>query len=112
MVHSRLDLFATELEEERRRLGWALIFGGILFVSAVGAFLSALLFIFAVAYVFHVLIPMLGIFALVLAAIAIAMVFRLKALYSQRDRFFHYTLEELRKDIIGIRRVFIKKGPE
>jgi len=111
IIHSRLDLFASELELERRRLLSGLIFGTILIVSAVAAFFTGLLFVIVLAWMFHVLLILLGVTFLVLVITGLVMFLKLRVLYSQREKFFYYTLEELRKDIVGLRRAMgPKKG--
>lgn len=102
-LHTRLDLFVTELEEERERLKQSLI----LVVSVVFglAFGFVLLNIFVVALFWqHGWIVAIGILALVYFAIACAAALRLRSTILRRPGLFPATLAELGKDCEQLRK--------
>jgi len=95
--HTRLDLFVTELEEERERLKQAFIFTLLLIFGF--AFGVSLLTIFLVALFWqNGWILAIGGLALVYFAVGIVAAFKLRSAFAQHPRLFGATLGELGKD--------------
>jgi uncharacterized membrane protein YqjE len=96
-LHTRLDLFVTELEEERERIKQTAI---LLLLAIFGASLGFVLFnIFLVALFWERgWIAAIGVLALVYFGVALAAVFKLRNEILQRPGLFPATLAELGKD--------------
>jgi len=97
IVHTRLELFANELAEEKIRLGQLLVFGVVaLFGLVVGAiFLAA--FITVLFWDSHRLLA-LGGFAVLFLGMGIYALFQLRVRASAGSRLFAASLAELGKD--------------
>ena len=97
IVHTRLDLFVTELEEERERLRQILILTLLLFFGL--SFGSILLTIFIVALLWeHGWIAALGCLSLVYLGVGIMAAIKLRSTFLTRPGLFRATLQELGKD--------------
>ena len=93
-LHTRLDLFVTELEEERERLKQALIL--VVLVIFGLAFGFALINIFLVALFWeHGWIAAIGILALLYFGIAVGAALKLRSAILRRSGLFPATLAEL-----------------
>ena len=96
-VHTRLELLATELEEERIRIGRAL------WLAAIGAFCLATSAVLVAAFIVvlfwdtHRLLA-IGVLACGFGAAGIATLLALRALLAERKRIFSQSLAELRTD--------------
>jgi len=97
IVHTRLELFANELAEEKIRLGQLLVFGVVaLFGLVVGAiFLAA--FITVLLWDSHRLLA-LGSFAVLFLGMGIYALFQLRTRASAGSGLFAASLAELGKD--------------
>lgn len=96
-LHTRLDLFVTELEEERERIKQAFILALLLIFGF--AFGISLLTIFLVALFWqNGWIHAIGALALVYFAVGIVAAFKLRGALAQHPRPFGATLGELGKD--------------
>jgi uncharacterized membrane protein YqjE len=97
VLYTRVELFAVELDEERRRITQAL------WLAAMGAFclslgiLLAVLFLVVLFWDTHRLL-VLGILAFGFLAAGIAALLTFRARLADRTRLFSQTLEELRRD--------------
>ncbi len=97
VLYTRVELFAVELDEERRRITRAL------WLAAMGAFclslgiLLAVLFLVVLFWDTHRLL-VLGILAFGFLAAGIAALLTFRARLADRTRLFSQTLEELRRD--------------
>ncbi len=97
VLYTRVELFAVELDEERRRITRAL------WLAAVGAFclslgiLLAVLFLVVLFWDTHRLL-VLGILAFGFLAAGIAALLTFRVRLAERTRLFSQTLEELRRD--------------
>lgn len=97
IVHTRIDLLATELDEERQRIATAL------WLAAVGAFclalgiLLAILFLVVLFWDTHRLL-VLGMLAGGFLAAGVAAMLAFRARLAERTRLFSQTLAELRRD--------------
>jgi len=96
-LHTRLELFVIELEEERERLKKTAI---LLLLAVFGAALGFILFnIFLVALFWERgWIAAIGVLALVYFGVAVVAVLKLRSDILQRPGLFPATLEELGKD--------------
>jgi uncharacterized membrane protein YqjE len=97
IVHTRIEIFASELDEERTRLAQ------ITLLAAVAAFclgLAMILLVFFLVVLFWESDRLLaiGVLAGVFAAGGIAACLGLRAAISKRPKFLSATLAELRKD--------------
>jgi uncharacterized membrane protein YqjE len=97
IVHTRIEIFASELDEERTRLAQ------ITLLAAVAAFclgLAVILLVFFLVVLFWESDRLLaiGVLAGVFAAGGIAACLGLRAAISKRPKFLSATLAELRKD--------------
>ena len=102
-LHTRLDLFVTELEEERERLKQALIL--VVLVIFGLAFGFALINIFLVALFWeHGWIAAIGILALLYFGIADGAALRLRSAILRRSGLFPAILAELGKDCEELRK--------
>jgi len=102
-LHTRLDLFVTELEEERERLKRSLILVVLVIVGL--AFGFVLLNIFAVALFWqHGWIAAIGVLALFYVGVACAAALRLRSAILRRPGLFPATLAELGKDCEQLRK--------
>lgn len=96
-LHTRLDLFATELEEERERLKQTLVLTLLVFFGLSLGF--ALLTIFLVALFWERnWLAALGALAAVYLAVGAAAAFKLRSRILARPGLFSATLGELAKD--------------
>lgn len=96
-LHTRLELFATELEEERERLKQTLLLALLVFFGLSLGFI--LLTIFVVAIFWQAgWIYALGCLAALYLGIGIAAGLRLRKKFLTRPRLFPATLAELGKD--------------
>ena len=101
-LHTRLELFVTELEEERERLKRSFIL--IVLVIFGLAFGFVLLNIFIVALFWqHGWIAAIGVLALVYFGVACAAALRLRSAILRRAGLFPATLAELGKDCEQLR---------
>jgi len=97
IVHTRVELIATEIDEERARLGQAL------WLAAAGAFclslgiLLTVLFLVVLFWESHRLL-VLGILAAGFMGAGVTAMMILKARLSERARMFSQTLAELKRD--------------
>lgn len=97
VLYTRVELFAVELDEERRRITRAL------WLAAMGAFclslgiLLAVLFLVVLFWDTHRLL-VLGILAFGFLVAGIAALLTFRARLADRTRLFSQTLEELRRD--------------
>jgi len=97
MLHTRLDLFFTELEEERERLRQTLLLTLLLFFGF--SFGLILLTIFIVALFWDKgWIAAIGCLGAVYLAIGLSAAFKLRNAILRRPRLFPTTLAELGKD--------------
>ena len=102
-LHTRLDLFVIELEEERKRLKQSLIL--VVLVIFGLAFGFALLNIFVVALFWkHGWIAAIGALALLYFGVACAAALRLRSAILRRAGLFPATLAELGKDCEQLRK--------
>jgi uncharacterized membrane protein YqjE len=102
-LHTRLDLFVTELEEERERLKRSLILAFLVIFGL--AFGFVLLNIFVVALFWqHGWIVAIGVLALLYFGIAGAAALRLRNAILRRPGLFPATLAELGKDCDQLRK--------
>jgi uncharacterized membrane protein YqjE len=102
-LHTRLDLFVTELEEERERLKQALIL--VVLVIFGLAFGFALINIFLVALFWeHGWIAAIGILALLYFGIAVGAALKLRSAILRRSGLFPATRAELGKDCEELRK--------
>jgi uncharacterized membrane protein YqjE len=100
-VHTRLDIVATELEEERERLRELVVYGfWTLFFTSLGIVLITVFAALALwgSYGLYALGTLAALY-LMLGAIGAA---RLRRSLRQRQRLFATTLAELRKDRAGL----------
>lgn len=96
-LHTRLDLFVTELEEERERIKQAFVFTLLLIVGF--AFGIALLTIFLVALFWqNGWVAAIGGLALLYFAVGIVAAIKLRGAIARHPRLFPATLAELGKD--------------
>lgn len=96
-VHTRLDIVATELEEDKVRLARIAVLAGVLGVSAALAVNLFAIFLAVLFWDSHRLLAIGGLVAVFAAAAAIAGV-KLRSALAERPRLFSATLAELRKD--------------
>lgn len=97
IVHTRLDLLSTDLEEEREHFVSLTLFAlGAFFCLGVGVVLMASLLVFAV-WDSHRLLALGGLAAAFLTAGAFAILVALKKVKA-KPRLFSASLAELRKD--------------
>lgn len=96
-LHTRLDLFATELEEERERLKQTLVFTLLLFFGLGLGFILLTIFLAALFWE-RGWLAALGVLAVVYLAIGIAAAFKLRSRILTRPGLFPATLGELAKD--------------
>jgi len=96
-LHTRLDLFATELEEERERLKQTLVLTLLLFFGLGLGFILLTVFLAALFWEHHWLAA-LGVLAAVYLAIGIVAAFKLRSRILTRPGLFPATLGELAKD--------------
>jgi uncharacterized membrane protein YqjE len=102
-LHTRLDLFVTELEEERERLKQALIL--VVLVVFGLAFGFALINIFLVSLFWeHGWIAAIGILALLYFGIAVGATLKLRSAILRRSGLFPAILAELGKDCEELRK--------
>ena len=102
-LHTRLDLFVTELEEERERLKQFLILA-VLVVFGI-AFGFALINIFLVAVFWeHGWIAAIGVLALLYFGVALGAALKLRSAILRRSGLFPATLAELGKDCEELRK--------
>jgi uncharacterized membrane protein YqjE len=102
-LHTRLDLFVTELEEERERLKQALILAVLVIFGL--AFGFALINIFLVALFWERgWIAAIGVLALLYFGIAFGAALKLRSAILRRSGLFPATLAELGKDCEQLRK--------
>jgi uncharacterized membrane protein YqjE len=97
LVYTRLELFVTELDEERARLiraAWLAAVGGFCLATAV---LLLVLFIVVAFWDEHRLL-VIGLFVLLFGAAGGASLLALRAMMGQQRQLFAQTLAELRAD--------------
>ncbi|HEY1235184.1 MAG TPA: phage holin family protein [Candidatus Binatia bacterium] len=101
-LHTRLDLFVTELEEERERLKHSLTLAFLVIVGL--AFGFVLLNVFVVALFWQQgWIAAIGVLALLYFGVACAAALRLRSAILRRRGLFPATLAELGKDCEQLR---------
>ncbi len=97
IVHTRLALAGLELEEEMHRLVSAAAMGvGALVLVSLALVVGTFTIIAAVPIEYRV-VTMIAV-TVVYLVIAVVLVLRVKALFTNRPPFFHATLAELEKD--------------
>jgi len=96
-LHTRLDLFATELEEERERLKQTLVLTLLLFFGLGLGFILLTIFLVAL-FLERGWLAALGALAAVYLAIGIVAAFKLRSRILTRPGLFPATLGELAKD--------------
>ena len=96
-LHTRLELFVTELEEERERLKQALVLMLLLFFGLSFGFILLNIFIVAIFWE-QGWIAAIGCLAAVYLGIGIVAALKLRDALLQRRRLFPATLAELGKD--------------
>jgi uncharacterized membrane protein YqjE len=97
MLHTRLDLFVTELEEERERLKQTLVLTLLLFFGLSFGFILLTIFIIALFWE-RGWIAAIGCLSLVYLAIGITAAVKLRNAILSRPRMFPATLQEIGKD--------------
>jgi len=97
MLHTRLDLFAAELEEERERLRQILLLTLLLFFGLSLGFILLTIFIVALFWD-RGWIAALGCLSLVYLGIGTAAAIKLRSAFLTRPGLFSATLQELGKD--------------
>ena len=97
IIHTRIELFATELDEERARIARALWLAVIsIFCLSLGVLL-VVLFLVVLFWDSHRLL-VLGLLALGFLGTGSAAMLALRARLSQRTKLFAQTLDELQRD--------------
>jgi uncharacterized membrane protein YqjE len=96
-LHTRLDLFATELEEERDRLKHTLVLTLLLFFGLGLGFILLTIFLVALFWE-RGWLAALGALAAVYLAVGIVAAFKLRSRMLSRPGLFPATLGELAKD--------------
>jgi uncharacterized membrane protein YqjE len=96
-LHTRLDLFATELEEERERLKHILVLTLLLFFGLGLGFILLTIFLVALFWE-RGWLAALGALAAVYLAVGIVAAFKLRSRMLSRPGLFPATLGELAKD--------------
>jgi uncharacterized membrane protein YqjE len=97
IIHTRIELFATELDEERARIAralWLAVIG--IFCLSLGVLL-VVLFLVVLFWDSHRLL-VLGLLALGFLGAGSAAMLALRARLSQRTKLFAQTLDELQRD--------------
>lgn len=96
-LHTRLDLFVTELEEERERFKQYLT---LILLVIFGVSFGLVLFTIFIAGLFwqNGWIPAIGAFALIYLGVAVFAAVKLRSAISNRTGLFSATLAELGKD--------------
>ncbi len=97
IIHTRIELFATELDEERARIAralWLAVIG--IFCLSLGILL-VVLFLVVLFWDNHRLL-VLGLLALGFLGAGSAAMLALRARLSQRTKLFAQTLDELQRD--------------
>ena len=97
MLHTRLDLFVTELEEERERLKQTLVLTLLLFFGLSFGFILLTIFIVALFWD-KGWIAAIGCLSAVYLGVGIAAAMKLRSAFLQRPGLFPATLAELGKD--------------
>jgi uncharacterized membrane protein YqjE len=97
MLHTRLDLFVTELEEERERLKQTLVLTLLLFFGLSFGFILLTIFIVALFWD-KGWIAAIGCLSAVYLGVGIAAAMKLRSAFLQRPGLFPTTLAELGKD--------------
>jgi len=97
MLHTRLDLFVTELEEERERLKQTLVLTLLLFFGLSFGFILLTIFIVALFWD-KGWIAAIGCLSVVYLGVGIAAAMKLRSAFLQRRGLFPATLAELVKD--------------
>ena len=96
-LHTRLDLFATELEEERERLKQTLVLTLMVFFGLGLGFILLTIFLVAL-FLERGWLAALGALAAAYLAVGIVAAFKLRNRFLTRPGLFPATLEELAKD--------------
>ena len=96
-LHTRLDLFATELEEERERLKQTLVLALLLFFGLGLGFILLTIFLVALFWE-RGWLAALGALGAVYLAVGIVAAFKLRSRMLSRPGLFPATLGELAKD--------------
>lgn len=97
LVHTRIEIIATELEEERVRLGRLLLLAVVAGFALAVAALLAVVFLVVVFWDTHRLVA-IGVLFLVFIAVGMGCVWRLVHDARSRPKLFATTLGELAKD--------------
>jgi len=97
MLHTRLDLFFTELEEERERLKQTLVLTLVLFFGLSFGFILLTIFIVALFWD-KGWIAAIGCLSAVYLGVGIVAAMKLRSAFLQRPGLFPATLAELGKD--------------
>ena len=96
-LHTRLDLFATELEEERERLKQTLVLTLMVFFGLGLGFILLTIFLVAL-FLERGWLAALGALAAAYLAVGIVAAFKLRSRFLTRPGLFPATLGELAKD--------------
>ena len=96
-LHTRLDLFATELEEERERLKQTLVLTLMVFFGLGLGFILLTIFLVAL-FLERGWLAALGALAAAYLAVGVVAAFKLRNRFLTRPGLFPATLEELAKD--------------
>lgn len=102
ILHTRVEIVATELEEERERLRQLLLYGfWSLFFSAMGLAFASLFVVFALEG--SARLRALAGFAALYVLLALVAALQLRRSQRERAQLFAATLAELRKDCVALR---------
>jgi uncharacterized membrane protein YqjE len=101
-LHTRLDLFTTELGEEAFRLLYLGIAVAVGLVCLHGAFFFFMLWILAAFWDTAYRLYVIGGICLIYLAIAVACLVVARNMIFSRPRFMGQTIEELRRDVAGL----------
>jgi uncharacterized membrane protein YqjE len=104
VLHSRLELFTQELEEEKRWLTNLLILVFIIVLAGTGAFFCAIALLITLAFMANCLVAVLTTLTIVLGLVFLGVSALVYKKVSTRPRIMSHSLEELRRDIVGLRR--------
>jgi uncharacterized membrane protein YqjE len=97
MVHTRLDLFVAELEEERERLRQTLLLTLLMFFGISLGFILLTIFLVAL-FLAQGWLAALGVLTLLYLGVGIGAATKLRQNIRNRPKLFAATLEELGKD--------------
>ena len=101
-MHTRLELFAAELEEERERLKQTLLLTLLVFFGLCFGFVLLTIFVVAVLWQ-QGWIAAIGVLSAVFLAVGFIAFFKLRSAFLQRPGLFTATLAEIGKDCDHLR---------